>query len=131
MIPMTNHTSREPHSSKHRLMRTLTVQVLDQRMAGSTDCSDRAHLRGCGAVIAVAGGAAGGGQVPSLCQCFPMYAFPVIFKLVGGQLVFRHVRRVCVASSTRLRKTQGVDRRARILNFPDVVDAVAIDTIGC
>src|SRR5262245_29135536 len=81
-------------------------------------------------MVTVTGSTARGRKIPSSLQCFPMHALPIIFKLRGGDFVFRHMSRVCVTSRAGLRKAQGMDWRAGVFDFPDVVYTVAIHAGG-
>src|SRR5262249_2436890 len=95
-----------------------------------TNCRHRLHLWWRGTMVTVTGSAARGRKIPSSLQCFPMHALPIIFKLRGRNFVFRHVSCVCVTSRAGLRKVQGMDWRAGVLDFSDVMHTVAIDAGG-
>src|SRR5579883_2976431 len=108
-------------------MHALLIQLREQYMAASTDCGNRFHLRRLGAVIPMARRAVRSRKIALLQRC-PMDAGLVVLKLIGRDLVLRHVLGVGVTPAARFWKTHFRHRRLSIFDCADIVDAVAIDT---
>src|SRR5450759_1476242 len=108
----------------------LFVELLKQHVAGSANGGHGFHLRWLGAVVAVTGGATGGGEIAAFGERFPVDAGFVFLKLIGGDLVGCHLLRVGVAARAGLANAQGVDRRRAVLDRADIVYAVATDAGG-
>src|ERR1035437_724116 len=131
MVGVADHAAAaSARAGKDGVVDALFVELLKQHVARSANRGHGFHLRRLGAVIAVTGGATGGGEIAAFGERFPVDAGFVFLKLIGGDLVGRHLRGVGVAARAGLADAQGVDRRRAVLDRADIVHAVAIDAGG-
>src|ERR1035437_8356420 len=117
------------------ILKSLEVRtfIVHLGLEGVAVGADVLHLVDTGrqsAVISMTGGAGGRAEVAADHHGVVMDAGGVVGKLIGGDAVGLHERRVGVAARTGLGHVDGVDRRAGIDGRADIVDAVAIDADG-
>ena len=123
------HAARQAHLGKSGLMGTFFKKLLVERVAGATDIGDRSHARRSCAVVAVARGAGRGGSVAAR-ERLGVHAIGVQRELVRGNVVALHVRGVRVALRAGAGDVGWINRRARVGNGQDIVNAVAIHARG-
>ena len=118
---------REGKAFKRLAVRTLVVHLgLETWQVAQTFCT-----------LSTPGGAApwfpwqvvqvGALRSPCTTIASMVHAGVVLRKLIGGNAVRLHVRRVGVAARACRRHVDGIDRGTGIAGRPDIVDAMAID----
>src|ERR1035438_3219173 len=86
MVGMADHAATTAaRAGEDGVVDALFVKLLKQHVAGSANRGHGFHLRWLGAVVAVTGGAGGGGEIVSFGEPFPMDAGLVFLELIRSE----------------------------------------------
>lgn len=126
MLAVASGAPWRAHLVERGFMNTLREHVFEERVTSATHRHHGFELRGGGAMIAVAGGAAWRRKVPALGQGLPMDAPAVFSKLRRAHRPSLHALRVGVALSAGLGKTEWMHGGQRVPHLADAVRVVAV-----
>jgi len=127
VVPVALDAGGYTHRGESVVVRALVKQVLKHNVATAADVGHAGNSRGRSAMASVAGSAGWRGKIATLRYRKPMNTLPIVFELIGRNFVARHVLAIGVAARASLGQPQRVYGRQCVLDFPNVVDAVAID----
>src|SRR4029077_20449566 len=101
-----------------------------KHVAGGADIRHGRSARRRGAMVSMAGGAVGSGQVSPDCQRIVGNALVIVRELGGGKFIFLHALLIGVAAGAGGGDVDRIHRGTRIAGRTDIVDAVGVNADG-
>src|SRR5664279_5361600 len=128
VIAVAGDTTRKSHRGERVLVRAGLEQLRLEDVAIRADIGDVGDPRGCGSVVAMAGGAGGRAQVASYHHGVMVHTLLVVGELVGLDAVGLHVLGIGVTMRAGSRNVGRMHVGARIGGSAQIVHAVAVGT---